>query len=68
LEIDGIYQHTPLEFPNSGLYGLVADDFNRDGKIDFAGASAGNGPSQVVDVYLNATPRATSPARILRLT
>jgi hypothetical protein len=55
---DGTYQSTPLEFPNSGLNSLVAADFNRDGKIDFAGASAGNGPSQVVDVFLNATPRA----------
>jgi hypothetical protein len=56
---DGTYQSTPLEFPNSGLGSLLAADFNRDGKIDFAGASAGNGPSQVVDVFLNATPRAT---------
>jgi hypothetical protein len=54
---DGSYQSTPLEFPNSGLDSLVAADFNRDGKIDFAGASAGNGPSQVVDVLLNATAR-----------
>src|SRR5579864_1623471 len=55
---DGTYQSTPLEFPNTGLNSLMAADFNRDGKIDFAGASAGNGPSQVVDVFLNATPRA----------
>ncbi|HKV82681.1 MAG TPA: VCBS repeat-containing protein [Candidatus Sulfotelmatobacter sp.] len=55
---DGTYPSTPLEFPNAGLNSLVAADFNRDGKIDFAGASAGNGPSQVVDVFLNATPRA----------
>lgn len=55
---DGTYQSTPLEFPNSGLNTIVAGDFNRDGKIDFAGASAGNGPSQVVDVFLNATSRA----------
>ena len=55
---DGTYQSTPLQFPNSGLNSVVAADFNRDGKIDFAGASAGNGPSQVVDVYLNATARA----------
>jgi FG-GAP-like repeat len=55
---DGTYQSTPLQFPNSGLNSIVAADFNRDGKIDFAGASAGNGPSQVVDVYLNATARA----------
>jgi hypothetical protein len=55
---DGTYQSTPLEFANAGLDSLVAADFNRDGKIDFAGASAGNGPSQVVGVFLNATPRA----------
>jgi hypothetical protein len=55
---DGTYHRTPLEFPNSGLDSLVAADFNRDGTIDFAGASPGNGPSQVVDVFLNATPRA----------
>ncbi len=55
---DGTYQSTPLEFPNSGLTSLVAGDFNRDGKIDFAGASPANNPPQVVDVYLNATPRA----------
>jgi FG-GAP-like repeat len=56
---DGTYQTTPVEFPNSGLDSLVAADFNRDGKIDFAGASTGNEPPQVVDVFLNATPRAT---------
>jgi len=55
---DGTYQSTPLEFPNSGLNTIVAADFNRDGKIDFAGASAGNGPAQVVDVFLNATSSA----------
>ena len=55
---DGTYHSTPLEFPNMGLNSVVAADFNRDGKIDFAGASAANGPSQLVDVYLNATSRA----------
>jgi hypothetical protein len=55
---DGSYQSTPLEFPNAGLDDIVADDFNRDGKIDIAGASAGNEPASVVDVFLNATPRA----------
>ena len=54
---DGTFQHTPLEFSNAGLSSLVAADFNRDGKIDFAGANPGSSP-QVVDVYLNATARA----------
>lgn len=56
---DGTYQSTPLEFANAGLDGLVAADFNRDGKIDLAGASSGNGPGSVVDVLLNATPSAS---------
>ena len=55
---DGSYQNTPLTFPNAGFDSLVAADFNRDSKIDFAGASSGNDASEVVDVFLNATPRA----------
>ena len=56
---DGTYESTPLEFPNSGVDSMVAADFNRDGKIDFAGAAPGNNEPQAVDVYLNASPRAT---------
>ena len=62
---DGTYQSTPLEFPNSGLNSLVVADFNRDSRIDFAGASAANSPSQVADVFLNATPRsACTPSTV----
>ncbi len=56
---DGSYQSTPLLVPNSGLDDLVAADFNRDGKIDFAGPGAGNAAGLEVGVFLNATPRAT---------
>ncbi len=56
---DGSYQSTPLLVPNSGLDALVAADFNRDGKIDFAGPGAGNAANLEVGVFLNATPRAT---------
>ncbi len=55
---DGSYQSTPLLVPNSGLDDLVAADFNRDGKIDFAGPGAGNPANLEVGVFLNATPRA----------
>jgi hypothetical protein len=57
---DGSYQSTPRLVPNSGLRDLVAGDFNRDGKIDFAGPGAGNPASLEVGVFLNATPRATA--------
>jgi hypothetical protein len=56
---DGSYQSTPLLVPSSGLDDLVAADFNRDGKIDFAGPGAGNSAGLEVGVFLNATPRAT---------
>lgn len=55
---DGSYQNTPLVFPNAGLGGLVASDFNRDGKVDFAAVGSGGSPTLDVGVYLNATPRA----------
>jgi hypothetical protein len=56
---DGSYQSTPVLVPNSGLSDLVAADFNRDGKIDFAGPGSGNTANLEVGVFLNATPRAT---------
>ena len=56
---DGSFQSTPFLVPNSGLSDLVAADFNRDGKIDFAGPGAGNSANLEVGVFLNATPRAT---------
>ena len=58
---DGSYQNTPLVFQvgsNTSASDLVADDFNRDGKIDFAIPAPGQSNSQGLAVFLNATPRA----------
>ena len=58
---DGTYQTTPLSFQigsNSSASDLVASDFNRDGKIDFAIPTPGISSSVGVAVFLNATPRA----------
>ena len=41
---------------------LVAGDFNRDGKIDFAAVRQGNG---TVEVLLNATPRAACQLNVI---
>jgi len=59
---DGTYRTTPLSFQigsNSSASDLVASDFNRDGKIDFAIPTAGSSSSTGLGVLLNATPRAT---------
>lgn len=56
---DGTYRTTPLEFPigsDSSASDLVASDFNRDGKIDFAMSTPGISSSTGVAVFLNATP------------
>ncbi len=56
---DGSYQNTPLDFPAPNTLGVVAGDFNRDGKIDFASPSEGqNSQFANAEVFLNATPRA----------
>jgi hypothetical protein len=59
---DGTYRTTPLSFfigSNSSASDLVASDFNRDGKIDFAIPTPGISSSVGLAVFLNATPRAT---------
>jgi hypothetical protein len=59
---DGTYQSTPLSYfigSNSSAGDLVASDFNRDGKIDFAMPTPGQSSSTGLAVFLNATPRAT---------
>jgi hypothetical protein len=59
---DGTYQTTPLSFQvgsNSSAADLVASDFNRDGKIDFAIPTSGTSSSTGLAIFLNATPRAT---------
>jgi hypothetical protein len=58
---DGSYQSTPLEFPvgsNSSASDLIASDFNRDGKLDFAIPTPGVSTSIGLSILLNATPRA----------
>jgi FG-GAP-like repeat/FG-GAP repeat len=58
---DGTYQSTPLTYSagtDSSAPDLVASDFNRDGKIDFAIPTPGNS-NPGIGVLLNATPRAT---------
>jgi hypothetical protein len=58
---DGSYRSTPLEFPigsNSSASDLVANDFNRDGKLDFAIPTPGISSSVGISILLNATPRA----------
>ncbi len=57
---DGSYASTPLAFfigSNSSAADLVASDFNRDGKIDFAIPTPGQSNSVGLAVFLNATPR-----------
>ena len=57
---DGTFQTTPLQFElgsNSSSDALVASDFNRDGKIDFAVANPGD---LTTAVLLNATPPAST--------
>jgi len=59
---DGTYQSTPLSYfigSNSSAADLVASDFNRDGKIDFAIPTPGESNSVGLAIFLNATPRAT---------
>jgi hypothetical protein len=59
---DGTFQSTPLNFSTgtaTSSDALVASDFNRDGKIDFAVANPGNFG---LAVLLNATPQATCTA------
>ena len=58
---DGTYQNTPLAFQigsNSSASDLIASDFNRDGKVDFAIPTPGAASSTGLAVFLNATPRA----------
>jgi hypothetical protein len=58
---DSSYQSTPVEFPigsNSSASDLVASDFNRDGKLDFAIPTPGITSSAGLSILLNATPRA----------
>jgi hypothetical protein len=60
---DGTYNSTPLEFSltSDAASDLVASDFNRDGRIDFAvpvSVTAGFTAMRLA-VLLNATPRAT---------
>jgi hypothetical protein len=58
---DGSYRSTPLEFPvgsNSSASDLIASDFNRDGKLDFAIPTPGVSSSVGLSILLNATPRA----------
>src|SRR6266700_722821 len=55
---DGTFDQTPVEFifTTDRIGGvLVAGDFNRDGKIDFAASNTAGGE---LEVLLNATPRA----------
>jgi hypothetical protein len=59
---DGTYQSTPLSYfigSDSSAADLVASDFNRDGKVDFAIPTPGESSSVGLAVFLNATPRAT---------
>jgi hypothetical protein len=63
---DGTYHSTPLSFQlgsNSSASDLVASDFNRDGKIDFATPTPGISSSVGLEVMLNATPRAACTPR-----
>src|SRR5262249_6310589 len=58
---DGTYQNTPLRYTigsDSSASDLVAADFNRDGKIDFAIAAPGQSTTIGMAAFLNATPRA----------
>jgi hypothetical protein len=55
---DGSFVQTPVKFiytTNRNEVALVAGDFNRDGKIDFAATLISN---STMEVLLNATPRA----------
>jgi hypothetical protein len=59
---DGTYHTTPLSYflgSNSSASDLVASDFNRDGKIDFAMPTPGISFSTGVEVFLNSAPLAT---------
>ncbi len=58
---DGTYASTPLTFQlsSNGAGDLVAGDFNRDGKIDFAVTMPGSPSTVGLAALLNATPRAT---------
>jgi hypothetical protein len=60
---DGTYQSKTFSFVlgSQGASGLVAGDFNRDGKIDLAAAGAGSS-SEGVAVVLNSTTQA--PCRL----
>jgi hypothetical protein len=55
---DGTFQQTPIKFiytTDLNTTALVAGDFNRDGKTDFAATLLSN---STMEVLLNATPRA----------
>jgi hypothetical protein len=65
---DGSYQSTPLEFPvgsNTSASDLIASDFNRDGKLDFAIPTPGVSSSIGLSIFLNATPRAACTPRAI---
>ena len=56
---DGSYQSAPIEVRSPNLPAIVASDFNRDGKIDFAAPSQGQNTAYAgAEIFLNATPRA----------
>lgn len=55
---DGTFQQTPVRFiytTDHDNQALIAGDFNRDGKMDFATVTSTN---NTMEVFLNATPRA----------
>jgi len=59
---DGTYQSTPLTYfvgSDSSAADLAVSDFNRDGTVDFAIPTPGQSSSVGLDIFLNATPRAT---------
>jgi hypothetical protein len=57
---DGSFQTTPVQYRSGSdltFTGIIASDFNRDGKIDFAVPNSGN---NTLSILLNATPQATT--------
>lgn len=62
---EGSCDPTPTKFiytTDRDKQALVAGDFNRDGKIDFAATEVGNG---TLEVLLNATPRAACQKNVI---